>query len=65
MGVWGVSGSIGVLLGLYVMGPVLQFVGGTHEKGHYKPIGYIVVFMAGAVAFVLQAIIVKFIKKVK
>lgn len=58
MGVWGISQSIGQLVGLYISGPLLQVVGQTAQKDHYTKMGYLAIFTLGAAYAVLAAIFV-------
>jgi len=62
MGLWGVTTSIGNVIGLYLFGPILQGVGGTSVEGHYKEIGYVTIYGMGSVFMIIGAVLIAFIK---
>lgn len=62
MGLWGVAIQLGILVGLYTSGPLLESVGGTGTEGQYTREGYISVFAFGGLAFVLSCVFIFFIR---
>lgn len=62
MALWGTSQSAGNLIGLYLLSPLLQFVGGTSEKDHYTRTGYVIIFSLGSLFAALSSVMVFFIK---
>ena len=62
MGIWGVSQGVGLLVGTYCAGPILQAVGSTSESNHYTRTGYAVIFSMGSLYCLLASVAIFLIR---
>lgn len=65
LGLWGVSGFIGMALGPALGGLILESFGGGAHQGGYSFSGYFSLLMGGVICLVISAYVTSLIKKAK